>query len=247
MTKQPFKTCDNEITFSKYLGTLVSIFTILFILPTVLLKESINLPAIGIIPISILFTGTYFVILDVITEVYGYKEAQKAIYTAILGYSLFVLIMESVISIPPALPAQEPSKLLNNNAYNLIFSNIYQTWFSVIICTLIFDIFNIRLLSKLKFLLKGKHFILRSIGSSSLSIIMFSTVTCFFAFSHDILKGNYEFYATVTLVSISAKIISLIVFATPAALLCNYLKKTEKLDITYNSNLFLFNESSHNA
>ena len=242
MTKPLFKTREKELNFSKYLGTLVSILTVLFILPTILLRNSINLPITGVIPISIFFTGTYFIVLDIITEVYGYKEAKKGIYTALFGYTLFVLIIEFVINISPIIPIQNTSNLVNNNAYILIFSNIYQTWLSVTICTFIFDIFNIRLLSKLKFLFNGKYFILRSIGSSSTTIILFSTITCCFAFFDEILKGNYKFYLTVTIVSITAKIISLIIFAIPASIICKYLKKTENIDITRNSNIFLFNK-----
>jgi uncharacterized PurR-regulated membrane protein YhhQ (DUF165 family) len=203
---------NNNYKFTKYLSVLVGIYCLCFTLPTILLKRSVVVPLFGVIPISILFTGTYFVLLDVITEVYGYYEGKKALYAGLLAYTFFVFIMEFVICINPLLPAQA---LANNNAYNLIFNNIYVTWFSVAVCTLIFDIFNIRLLSKWKFLLKGKYFILRSIGSSAFAIVLFSFITNLFAFHQQIFAGDIKFYININVVSITAKIVSLSVFSIP--------------------------------
>jgi len=233
---------NSTYKFTKYLTLIVGIYCFFFILPTVLLKKTIMLPYFGIIPISILFTGTYFVLLDIITEVYGYFEAKKALYSGLIVYSLFIFIMESVINIHQVIPNIYHLKIINNQAYNLIFDNIYITWFAIIICSLIFDILNIRLMSKCKFLFKGKYFIIRSIFSSSFAIILFSLVTNFFAFYKQIINGGMSFYVNLNIISISAKILSLVVFAYPAFLLCNYLKKTEDMDITQNTNIFLFNK-----
>jgi hypothetical protein len=40
---------------------------------------------------------------------------------------------------------------------------------------------------------------------------------------------------------------SLIIFSVPAMLLAQYLKKSEQLDITYNTNIFLFNKYLYNV
>jgi uncharacterized PurR-regulated membrane protein YhhQ (DUF165 family) len=59
----------------------------------------IVLPYLGLVPIDIFFTGIYFVLLDIVTEVYGYYEAKKMVYAGLLSYALFVFIMELVIHI----------------------------------------------------------------------------------------------------------------------------------------------------
>jgi uncharacterized PurR-regulated membrane protein YhhQ (DUF165 family) len=237
MTKLSYS-FNNNFKFTKYLTLLVGIYCICFIFPTILLKKSIIIPLIGVIPISILFTGTYFVLLDVITEVYGYYEGKKTLYTGLITYTIFVFAMEFILNINCKLT-------YNNQAYNIIFDNIYITWFSVAFCTLIFDIFNIRLLSKWKFLCKGKYFIFRSIGSSSFAIILFSFITNLFAFHKQIFTGDIKFYLKITLISIISKIISLVIFSVPAMFLIRYLKKSERLDITYNTNIFLFNKEDN--
>ena len=226
--------------FPKYLSYIIGIYTCFFTMPTILLKYSVILPYFGITPISILLTGTYFVLLDVITEVYGYIEAKKAIYTGLFGYSIFVFLMEFTINLTPIFPLEHMQKTINNEAYNLIFSHIYQTWLSVVICTIIFDIFNARLLTKLKFLFNGRYFILRSIGSSSLAIIMFTLVTNLVAFHKEIFKFGVGFYIELNEVSLIAKILSLILFSFPALLLCKWLKKQENIDTLQDINIWMF-------
>ena len=228
--------------FVKHLSLLVAIYTFCFILPTILLKRTVILPYFGLIPISIFFTGSYFVLLDIITEVYGYYEAKKVIYAGLTAYSLFVWVVEAIIFYNPNIPNEHIVQIHNNQAYSLIFNNIYVTWFSVLICTLVFDILNARLLSKWKFLLNGKYFIVRSILSSSISMILFSLVTNFFAFYQQIFSGDFEFYIKVNVISLSAKLLSLLICAYPAMILCKFLKKSENLDITINTNIFLFNK-----
>ena len=88
----------------------------------------------------------------------------------------------------------------------------------------------------------GKYFIVRSILSSSISMILFSLVTNFFAFYQQIFSGDFEFYIKVNVISLSAKLLSLLICAYPAMLLCKFLKKSENLDITINTNIFLFNK-----
>ena len=97
-------------------------------------------------------------------------------------------------------------------------------------------------MSKLKYLLQSKYFIIRSIMSSSFAIIMFSLITNFFAFHKQILNGDMKFYLNVNVLSISTKIISFIVFSLPSLFITNYLKKLEKIDITQDVNIFLFNK-----
>lgn len=146
------------------------------------------------------------------------------------------------MNINTTLPSEMTHKIISNNAYNLIFDKIYLTWASVVFCTLVFDIFNIRLLSKWKFLVKGKYFIIRSICSSSFAIILFSLITNLVAFHSEIFSGHIDFYLKLNLISISAKIISLIIFSIPALFLTYFLKKSEKIDITYDANIFSFNK-----
>ena len=233
---------NNKLKFPKYLTTLTGLFCFFFILPTILLKKTILIPYLGLLPISIFFTGIYFVLLDIITEVYGYFEARKALYSALLVYTLFVFIMEFVVNINQYL---SNTSNINNNAYLLIFSNTYVTWISVVLCALIFDIFNIRLMSKLKFLLKSKYFIVRSLISSSSAIIMFSIVTNFFAFYKQILSSGFIFYLELNTVSILVKITTLTIFSIPSWLIINFLKKSEHIDIIQDINLFLFNKKEN--
>ena len=235
---------NNFFKFPKYLSLIIGIYCFCFTLPTILLKLSVVVPYFGVVPTSMFFTGTYFVILDVITEVYGYFEAKKALYAGLVTYTIFVLVMEFLININISIPYSHKLEIINNDAYYKIYNNIYLPWVSVVFCTLFFDIFNIRLLSKWKFLLHGKYFILRSILSSSVAITLFSIVTNFFAYYGRIINGETKFYLNVVVISLSAKIVSLIICSFPAFLLSKFLKKAENIDIMHNTNIILFNKDN---
>lgn len=201
---------------------LTSIYSFFFILPSLLLKKIIVLPLIGSIPISILFTGIYFMLLDVITEVYGYKEGKRTLYAGLISYTFFVFIMESIIQIPSSVNQ-------NLNAYNYLFNNLYLVWISVVICGLIANTLNMIVLSKWKTLVKGKYFWMRSITTSFLVLTIYTLVSNYFAFSFNNMEFGY--YSKLVLVSLSAKLATLILFSYPATILCAFLKHVEGVDV----------------
>src|SRR3990167_9773714 len=75
---------------------IISIYSFTFLLPSILLRKMVDLPFIGIVPISILFTGIYFMLLDIVTEVYGYYEARRMLLAGLLTYTAFVFTMEFI-------------------------------------------------------------------------------------------------------------------------------------------------------
>lgn len=222
----------------KYLSYLVSIYSFCFLLPSILLRKTIDFPYVGIIPISILFTGTYFMLLDVITEVYGYFEARKTLFAGLITYTLFVFIMELIIHIPSPTIQTTMSKIPPDPiAYDHIFTGIYLVWLSVIVCSLCANTLNIIILSKWKILTNGKYFWLRSVTSSLMTAILYSTLSNFFAFGIFMDSSKTVYFLKLTLISISAKLLTLLVCAYPATLLCGILKSKEDIDIyDYNIN-----------
>ncbi len=215
----------------RYLPYLISIYSFCFLLPSILLRKLIDFPLIGVIPISILFTGTYFMLLDVITEVYGYYEARRTLFAGLITYTLFVFTMEVIIHIPSSttsmtLSSTPPDPL----AYDHLFNGIYLVWFSVVVCSLFSNTLNIILLSKWKILTNGNYFWMRSVTSSLLTAILYSTLSNLFAFGLFMKTSQTSYFFKLTLISISAKLLTLLVCAYPATLLCGILKRAEGMD-----------------
>jgi queuosine precursor transporter len=214
----------------QYLTYLTSTFSFFFILPSILLKKIIVLPVVGSIPISILFTGVYFMLLDVITEVYGYKEGKRTLFSALMCYTFFVFIMESIIQIPSPVNSQAVLDVGHDpNIYNYIFNNLYLVWISVMICGLVANTLNMIVLSKWKSLLKGKYFWMRSVTTSFVVLIFYTLLSNYFAFSFNNMQCGY--YCKLVLVSLVAKLLTLILFAYPATMLCAILKYKEGVDV----------------
>jgi uncharacterized PurR-regulated membrane protein YhhQ (DUF165 family) len=219
---------SNTNSTYKYLTYITSIYSFFFILPSLLLKKIIVLPYLGNIPISILFTGIYFMLLDVITEVYGYREGKKTLIAGLICYTFFVFILEGIIHIPSPIDQNLPLGAAIN-PYNYLFDNLYLVWISVMICGLIANTLNVYVLSKWKVLVQGKYFWIRSVTTSFVALTFYSMISNYFAFSFN--NMHYGYYSKLVLVSLSAKLVTLIIFAYPASLLCMLLKNKEGVDV----------------
>ncbi len=231
LSKNIIKTANNRKESYKYLSYLVSIYSFSFLLPSILLRKKIDFPYLGDIPISILFTGTYFMLLDIITEVYGYYEAKRTLYAGLITYTIFIFTMEMVISVPSSTTQMVGSNIPQDPlAYDHIFKGVYLVWFSVVVCSLFANTLNIIILSKWKILTNGKYFFLRSVTSSLVTAVLYSTVSNIFAFGIFMHASQISYFIKVTLISISAKLLTLLICAYPATLLSNILKRTENVD-----------------
>jgi uncharacterized integral membrane protein (TIGR00697 family) len=107
---------------------------------------------------SIIFPAT-FIISDIITEVYGYKIAKSIIWYGIICDFIFAIITY-LLSFTPS-----PSTL-QYNAYYSVLNPLLRAISAQTIGVFIGAFINIYCMSKWKTILKGKHFWLRSIGSS---------------------------------------------------------------------------------
>ncbi len=186
----------------------------------------------GSIPISILFTGTYFILLDVITEVYGATQAKKTLLSGLITYTLFVFLMELMQYIPsPADFNVSWSNVQDPDAYRYLFNNLYMVWISVVLCALFANSINIYILAKWKILVKGRYFWLRSVSTSFFAALIYSFVSNLFAFGFFLHLSQIPYFLELVLISVSAKLSTLIIFAYPALLLCRFLKKAEGVDV----------------
>lgn len=222
----------------RFLPYIVSIYSFFFMLPSILLRKMVLLPHFGIIPISILFTGIYFMMLDVVTEVYGYYEARRMLFAGLITYSIFIFIMEAMTVTPsPESYHVAWSVVQDPYAYTYLFHGVYIVWFSVMVCALIANTFNIIILSKWKILIKGKYFWMRSVTTSLVTAIVYSTISNFFAFGLSLHIGQFGYFVKLVLISVSAKLLTLLLCAYPATLFCSFLKKKEGVDVyDYNVN-----------
>lgn len=180
------------------------------------------------------FPFTFF-FMDIIAEVYGYKQARQLIWISIFCLVLFVLLS--------SLSMQATSSKLDHSAFAFIvvFSKYPKALLAIGLATAISFLTNNYILAKLKILTRGKYYWLRSIIATSVGHAVFSLAwSCIFYFGimsfFHILKLSFDIY----LFKITAEII-LTPFSAIVAAAVKLHEGVDVYDINTNFTFFSLN------
>ena len=211
---------------------LTSCFMVLFLLPSIFFRKAIVLPLVGVIPVSVLLTGSYFLLLDIIAEVYGYYQAKKVLYAGLFAFVLYTIVTEVIISLPTS-PGVfvKWSSIQDPNAYEYVFNHLYLFCIGVLLSGFLGSILNIVILSKWKIAVQGKYFWFRSVFSSSVAAIIYSFISMILALSPFLKEVTLAEIIKFVLISFGAKILTLSILSFPATILCLIIKKVEGIDV----------------
>jgi uncharacterized integral membrane protein (TIGR00697 family) len=112
-------------------------------------------------------TATIFIypiscaVLDIISEIYGYKQAKKVLWWAIICTFLFAIPVQLFTELP--IPSFWK---LYDDKFDFVMSPIFRTTVVSSIAIICGQYVNIYIISKLRIMFKGRFFALRSISSS---------------------------------------------------------------------------------
>ena len=109
---------------------------------------------------GVLFFPISYIIGDVLTEVYGYAQARRVIWTG-FGALIFMAFMAwVVVSLPPAKdwPGQEAYEFVFGNSWRIVLASMIAFWAG--------EFANSYVLARMKVWTKGKHLWTRTIGST---------------------------------------------------------------------------------
>jgi uncharacterized integral membrane protein (TIGR00697 family) len=123
---------------------------------------TVNLPGIGAWPFGagILFFPISYVIDDVLTEVYGFARARRALWAGFAAL-LFMAVMEwTVVHLPVA------EGWTGQPAYERVFGSGWRIILASMAAFFVGDFLNSVVLAKMKIWTKGKHLWTRTIGST---------------------------------------------------------------------------------
>lgn len=176
-----------------------------------------------------------FIILDVVSEVYGYAYSRLFIWVGALCEILF----STLAVIVSHLPAPEYFNLVSE--YQSVFDPTIRFVMATLVGTLIGEFANIYFLSKWKIRLRGNSFILRAIIATGVGQLILSIIVDIMAFS-----GKINFKELILLIfnGYTWKMISFVIFVFPAWTIAKKLKKVECIDhydVNVNFNPFKFN------
>lgn len=109
---------------------------------------------------GVLFFPLSYIIGDVLTEVYGYANARRVIWTGCVALIFMAFMAAVVVALPPAdgWPGQESYEFVFGNSWRIVAASMLAFWAG--------EFTNSFVLAKMKIWTKGKHLWSRTIGST---------------------------------------------------------------------------------
>lgn len=165
-----------------------------------------------------LFIPFWFVLSDIITEIYGYKISRQIIWLAFLCHFLFSILCTIGLNTP------SPHFWHGQQAYNLVLGDLIRISASGLIAYIISGTINIYLLAKWKFLLRGRYFWLRSFFASTIGELIYTILAVIMIQYHVLTWAEME---KIIVTSYSIKIICNLLSMFPANMIVYFLRKSE--------------------
>ncbi|WP_137681204.1 queuosine precursor transporter [Aurantiacibacter suaedae] len=109
---------------------------------------------------GVLFFPISYIIGDVLTEVYGYANARRVIWTGFAALAFMAFMSAVVVALPPAQgwPGQEAYEFVFGNSWRIVLASMAAFWAG--------EFANAFVLAKMKLLTKGRMLWTRTIGST---------------------------------------------------------------------------------
>ncbi len=125
-------------------------------------RAVVDLPMIGPWPFGagILFFPISYVIGDVLTEVYGYARARRAIWAGFAAMLFMVTMSMIVVALPP------DAGWTGQDAYEQVFGQVPRIVFASILAFWAGEFVNSYVLARMKLWTRGRHLWSRTIGST---------------------------------------------------------------------------------
>lgn len=203
----------------KYLTLIAVIYTTILLMTMVIENRVIAFGNIEILSGTLLIALTYS-ISDVITEVYGYRQMRRIIWTSIIALYLAAVLVKIIMF----LPADKTNN--TSAAYEIILSPFQRDIFTYSIASMVSIFLNIYILTKWSILINGRYFWLRSLGSTAVGEAIFILTWGFLGFS-----GKFPIQTLLGLMATSYfyKIICNLLSIIPSSIAVMVLKKSENI------------------
>ena len=109
---------------------------------------------------GVLFFPFSYIFGDVLTEVYGYANARRVIWTGFVALLFMAVMAAVVVALPPAegWPGQEAYEFVFGNTWRIVLGSILAFWAG--------DFVNSYVMARMKRWTRGRHLWSRTIGST---------------------------------------------------------------------------------
>jgi len=189
---------------------------------------TLHLPLIGSVTFGAgnLFFPIGYIFGDVLTEVYGYARARRAIWAG-FGGLIFASLMSFVVVNIPGSP-DEPYNQVLQPALEVIFGSTWRIVAASMLAYWVGDFVNSFIMAKMKIMTQGRYLWTRTIGSTIAGQAADSMIFYPLAF-----YGTWENsqLMAVVLFNFIAKVSVEVVFTPVTYLIVNGLKRAEGVDV----------------
>ncbi len=143
----------------KYLGFITILYVTMQLVSDVTAGKIIQL---GMFPVSVtvLYFPFTYIFSDILTEVYGYAQARRVLWTVLLSSIIAGVVYQVAVYLPPAAGFDA------NEAYRRVLGQVPRVLLGGWIAVFAGDIVNNYVLAKMKLLTKGRFLWMRTIGST---------------------------------------------------------------------------------
>ena len=169
------------------------------------------------VAVGSLMVPVWFIIGDVIAEIYGSKVARQCIYSSIACQVIFAIICANLVKLDSPIG-------LDQMFYTTAFARLPTLAFISCVSVLISGVLNTYVLTKLKNLLKGRHYFIRSLGASVAGEIVF---TCIAVIPQFYKIESLNFILELLFISVLIKLIINPLVLIPSVFFVNMLKNDE--------------------
>jgi queuosine precursor transporter len=228
-------TTDNANAMS-VLGVMAMIFLCIEVIILLVTKNLIELPLFGIVPATILFSPLLLLFSDILAESYGFKLTRRLLYSSLIILGVIAFLVPHFILLHPSLTLSDTNVAENYGSnFMVVYHDLFKIYRTFFISVLVSDYLNILIVSKLRILVLGRYFWLRSLTASIVGAFCYSCL--------NLVLLNYInntwLIIKIILVSFFVKIILLVIFSYPSTLIVMFLKKKgltkpHNLSVTFN-------------
>lgn len=157
----------------------------------------------------------WFLIGDVITELYGYKLSRQIIWVTIICQFIFAFTCAGFANI------HSPTTAINAATYSQVYSTLPRLAITSLLSVVTGGIINAYILNKWKIMFRGEYFLLRSLGSTAIGELFFTVVAYLLEFLGVL---PIEIIMQLMLVSYLTKLVLSLVMGVPVSIIVDIIK-----------------------
>ena len=206
----------------KYLTLISTLIVTLYMVTAVVQNRIIAIGDFNVCAAIFVYPFSY-VLSDICTEIYGYKTSRQIIWCSLLSWLVSGMFISLIISAPTPHFWSNYSK-----QFNTVMAPYFRTILSGIAAVIAGQFLNIYIIAKLKILMRGRYFWIRSVSSCFFGDAITTLLSISFIFAG---RMPFSQIGEIIAAEFFLSIILQAIFAIPSTVIVHILKKSENIDV----------------